>query len=1102
MTASPIENTYDRPVDAKPVGRRQFKKHKVLPRPNNDQLHGIPIQVPRTAPIKYDLIIDTSTSRGGDSASQPASPRTLKHHSKRIGSGPDLPPTPPRHSRKSSSNSSGLQLPSSPTIGTSAFQTPQTASTRPPATPPNQRSPPTPDVTPPQPTSRPRALRPNLSDRGGSRATTADSRTESFKTAREDPVSSEDDESKPPTRPLLGSTKTSQTTVRRIADNPISQSLKPNALGLALSSLSFSSDRDYTPQTKGEFGQFDGDWGSVSEVEQEWDDNLQRVVTIKKRHQLPETPRQNAHNTIILEDRMVTPTNAIKAVRHLPLNGHTNMVSSPRGLSTRRTVSSGPSSTDTSASTDARRASAISTRSTTSTVVEAFLIGAPPQRQRTLRHVRKQCALRDPDASSPSSTTNSVTLDRPSREFPPRTRSEDSRKDSYASSITVNSASSGKARREVRKNGGIPVVVVPDRQSSHKSKPPSLRSTFSKPPNKTPLSASPVHYDSSTSKDVGPVFPRPTRRGRAYSDSDGSDERTIDYPPSVPARSSSLSAPTSRNGSRANSLTAESIKMHNALQDTLDKQPQQQTSLPAASAPTQTTVPRAFFREPNSHGSVKSPTKRTVRNIPSSESSHRDGMVKSPAERSIRNTISSESNREGTYRRPSIDRHEDFLFVKGYSSRNTPFSATSVETNGTALEVSEALAVHMYPHQNSSVLMVDHSNRPSEEFDEYENEGDEDDEDRDQVENEVESRVETHDMPPNRPQIITTGPSGEGPVTPPQPKFSLDDIDSPLRNPRAPPEPPSHPPAINFIPATPSGMTPAYEKLVNMGNYFEATGEKPPRRPSLVRRALNHRRHSMEYPPTTSKPPGFLSRTLSLSRTVRNGSRASSHRRGSSDLARASTYPNADDIPAEENRLHPFWRPQWSSEDLHESDDEWTHDHGDRDDRVFRYPLVDNRPRGPKRSLSEKMKRTFTILPPREEEYYSGNHWRSPDRRTIKRTPSGNLRVMRHQDSYDSLRRTYKQSERPRTAPDDGSRPFWRSNTLQRRIERERRRFSLGSRLEEIHNIPRRISEKRREKRTQELRQKISGPREVRDGVGEVIRSGSIRDQHGSNGRF
>jgi hypothetical protein len=69
---------------------------------------------------------------------------------------------------------------------------------------------------------------------------------------------------------------------------------------------------------------------------------------------------------------------------------------------------------------------------------------------------------------------------------------------------------------------------------------------------------------------------------------------------------------------------------------------------------------------------------------------------------------------------------------------------------------------------------------------------------------------------------------------------------------------------------------------------------------------------------------------------------------------------------------------------------------------------------------------------------------------------------------------------------------------MQRRAIKEKRRLSLGSKLEELQNLPRKFSEKRREKRSQELRKKISGPKEVREGVGDVIRS-SARGHYEAN---
>lgn len=54
----------------------------------------------------------------------------------------------------------------------------------------------------------------------------------------------------------------------------------------------------------------------------------------------------------------------------------------------------------------------------------------------------------------------------------------------------------------------------------------------------------------------------------------------------------------------------------------------------------------------------------------------------------------------------------------------------------------------------------------------------------------------------------------------------------------------------------------------------------------------------------------------------------------------------------------------------------------------------------------------------------------------------------------------------------------------------------LAGRLDgySLQDLPRRLSERRREKRSRELRQKISLPREVRDGVHDVVRRNNYRD--------
>ncbi len=111
-------------------------------------------------------------------------------------------------------------------------------------------------------------------------------------------------------------------------------------------------------------------------------------------------------------------------------------------------------------------------------------------------------------------------------ELPRRTR---------ASTSTFNSRPAARPRREVVKNGGIPVVVIPERLSSNKStREPSLRSTSSRRSKRSQSLSSVPLSGNSKGKESGPVFERPGRGSRTLSESDGSrsgDQRTIDFPP-------------------------------------------------------------------------------------------------------------------------------------------------------------------------------------------------------------------------------------------------------------------------------------------------------------------------------------------------------------------------------------------------------------------------------------------------------------------------------------------------------------------------------------------------------------------------------------------
>lgn len=845
-------------------------------------------------------------------------------------------------------------------------------------------------------------------------------------------------------RPLADSATTSTTTILHVADMnsstvlPRASDLVPERLRISPRNTSQSSR-----PTMQEFDKLDGGSGAPGNSERGRHGNLNQDVMVKRIRKRPAGPRPlyafpGRSQSHVLGDNIALPTDATKAVCQMLLRDVVAPDSSPNWATDQTRQLFGPS-VPKAYNTEKQPSWTNNSGSASPTVVQAFLlVHSRPQRQRTLRHVQKTRTLRDvtyahPDQGTTGASPRSVDpspspVDRlPVAEQPVSGHQHAG----CHSSLAPDSLSSGRARRQVWKNGGVPVVVVPERRSSSKPKEPSLRSTSSRW-SKRSVSANSTLRDASLLDNVRPrVADRQPRasRSRPVSESGPLDQRTIDFPPAIPPRSSSLSAPTSRNASRATSLTADSLKTLSRLYQ------------PSVVTPEECVV-HTIEHEPNPLPEV-------------------DVHPSSP-------TRLEAGGAHDVFCPGQLD---DGGSPKRFSSRDTPFSIASFETIGTAPELSEALAVHMHLHQNSSVLMVHHSTKPAELPD-------------------IEYKEANAHEPSSPPGFLTTSPDDGGPLTPPWQPGSADVLDSPLRNPRPPPQPPKDPPEINFIPATPSGATPAHERLVQLGNYFEATGERPPRRPSIVRRAFSRRRHSIDYPPSASRAPvpGFLTRTFSLSRI----SRAGAIGRGNQDMH--PSYPQEEDKPSDADRLHPFWRPQWPDEESAECQGGC-----DQDDHyyeeIYRYPPLDNRPRMPRRSLSARMKKTFAIFPVRDDEYYPADSSEGPDRCTIRRTPSGNLKVMRHRSSMGSLKRREGMIEKSRPWAGDGSgRHSQHAGSLRRRTSRERvRRAPISRRLEGIQDIPRMLGERRREKRTRELRQMISGPKEVRDGVDEVTKPASAR---------
>jgi hypothetical protein len=962
------------------VGASLLRKHKTLPRPRPEELIRIYPTIPSSRPRA--LSIDTGLASTPTPPEQ--SPRTLKHSSGRIGH-PDLPPTPPTHSRQSSSGGAVTERPmqhdkpsESPSI---------------PSTPSNHQSPPTPDVTPPRTAPRSSAPRVPPSDRYPS------SRTDSFKTARENPYSSDEDEVST-VRPILPSARPSQVDIPQVSAK-LALSTKPKAREVGLG-LGLESDNDGTPSpgqsgqnrfsfqsnATNDFGAFDGEWstvGELGEVEWEWDNNLMRNVSVRRRPARKSYIYNADPSDEVINDNPVTPTNATRRLREYPLEatiGISPLQGEPgdrtpvyRFKSSVRPAMTGPESPTTP---DFRRFSAASAKSG-SAIIEAMVIDAPPQQQKTLRHRKKQLGLREfsSDQSNQSSVSGSITSgDMPRRLAHKHSRVFSQERQSHGSSVTATSTSSSvKSRKKVWNGESIPVVVVPERRSSMKSaRTPSLRSTSSRRAKRSmSLNSTPLAQSSRTRKND-----LPHRGRRTMSESAGSStnsQRTIDFPPNIPVRRSSLSAPTSRNTSRAASLTAESLKAHNLIHS--------ETYKPAT------------FRQP-----------------------------------------SLDSQKESKHLAPklSVDHNGDPFFGSRLSAAVTPFSQVSYETTGTSAELSEALAVQMYPHQNKSLLVIQQLAQPIT----------------------TSQRSSGTIRPQVEPTVAVNGAATEPPVTPPKPPPTTDEVDSPLRNPREPPQPP----AIKFIPATPSGLTPAQEherRLGYDGARLAAVDQTPKRGLSLIRRALSSRRGA----------ESMISRTFSTRRReLKDESTQTS--KGSITL-----FPSVADHPSDSTKLHPFWRPARFWDDL-EGDDYDNYESN-------AYPPVDNRPLN--RSFTGSLKRTFAILPIRDDS--SREHYLT-ERRTVQRSRSGNLRVVKNR-SNESLRRAASDSRyHPRYAGIN-----WNWDGAEANVNRGRHMQWTGI-GESWKGLSRRMSERRRARRNDKLRSMISGPQNLVDGVARVI-AGDVR---------
>jgi hypothetical protein len=452
---------------------------------------------------------------------------------------------------------------------------------------------------------------------------------------------------------------------------------------------------------------------------------------------------------------------------------------------------------------DNRRFSGISTAST----IEAYVFEQSPlpKRATTLRHVSKHESLRSVSSPLPGSNRHSMHSNSESvhRLVHKKARLSNQNRWSFGSEVSRSYSLASSA--VLPKTEIIRVAVIPERRSS-------LNSSGSSSKRQS------VSTDSKTSHSRKASDPPPTswQHKRAFSEALNRG-RQQQQPPVIPVRASSLSAPTSRTTSRANSITSEHLRV---------RRQQAETDL------------RKTLDRMESERLVQNLEEWDLHEQRASMGGKTDGRL---PRRSVGQSTAKSNSLPSTFLIPPGDaqdatRHNalglvvpgstEWAALRPPSVLETPFSQPSFQS--ASPEINEARAINIFPHNNHSLQLIEPF--PVQE-----------------------SRAVLEVQRCKLPQI---------------------EVDSPLRNPRRPPEPPQ----FQVIPPTPGD-----EHDQQLG--FDTT-QANSRRMGSVRRPGGSRHRSESF-------INSLSRNLSLK--------------------------NARNLKADQDldsNLHPFWRPRAFWDDI------------------------------------------------------------------------------------------------------------------------------------------------------------------------------------------
>lgn len=915
-----------------------LRSHKPFPR-RSDSYRRYEPAASRDAPLWQDDETDTLASSDLPTPTPSDTPPTMS------AADSGLPPTPPSNSQDGLPTSEYSPPSHADSVVTSLTSRKSTIST-----PVNQRSPPTPDPSPQRRTtaSMPTPERPIPFTHPSSRA-------ESFTTAREEPSSTEiSTRSSTPTGARLSVVEEDRGL--GLAFENEDDQITPRNTVIEAPSEDVSNGPEHGLDGK-------DSPGAENIPTREWDANLMHNVTVRRQQyskpssqKEPPAPRPTSPFTptaaLSTPRRTSSLRERVQASKYSP---HTPSIENFAKSIGWPTEASGAHGIE-----DEQKR--LSTASMSSTVVEATVLVTPPQRRQTLRHSGKNLAYRRGRESEPSAEHEATTISRTpirSEDIPLHrlihkraSISDRGKRLSVDSSIMGDrTASPASLRQRAEESAAVtlahqrsirsvlqPASDIMSRSNSvtrnqptrdsHKriASAPEATTRFRTPSishsiieDSPPESPSPIRQRKKSSKlayveaasSPSPVndvhsllLPRlMTRKTEAPDAGPDINKSLPEIPSGIDAEHQEARPPSAmldrvRHLLTVNESPTPIIVESPQLQEHFQAQPSSTETGSTMRRGSVSTRGRSEERRKSSISQDRTSRSRDTVLRPSLDGVHIEEFPRSSHEW---HSFQTDENGRVSFDRSTV-RTDEHAMARHLFSQTTPFSQFS----DTPIEVSEATAVSIYPHNNNSLLVVQQVARAS----------------LQPQENQLAANgmryatpdVEEIEEPATPPFVDAVERSDTGlqkptftiePSTPPMqidlPAFE-GAVDSPLKNPRKPPEPP----VIKFIPPTPA------EELERQ--LVAAVPGPPKRSDSHPQRRLSLKQRARRYSDNLISP--FLARASSM----RGRSASVSHR--DHGHGHGLGQPQIPSVNDEDGSLHPFWRPRGFWDGFEDSDSE------------------------------------------------------------------------------------------------------------------------------------------------------------------------------------